>query len=55
VIADIRKRSPVPIIVLSARADERAGVEALHLGADDYVSKPFGMAELMARVRAARR
>jgi two-component system KDP operon response regulator KdpE len=55
VIADIRKRSPVPIIVLSARADERAGVEALDLGADDYVSKPFGMAELMARVRAALR
>jgi two-component system KDP operon response regulator KdpE len=55
VIADIRKHSPVPIIVLSARADERAKVEALDLGADDYVAKPFGIAELMARIRAALR
>ena len=55
VIAEIRKHSPVPIIVLSARADERAKVEALDLGADDYVAKPFGMAELMARIRAALR
>jgi len=45
----------VPIIVLSARADERAKVEALDLGTDDYVAKPFGMAELMARIRAALR
>src|SRR6202030_2454403 len=55
VIAEIRKHSPVPIIVLSARDDERTKVEALDLGADDYVSKPFGMAELMARLRAALR
>ena len=55
VIAEIRKHSPVPIIVLSARADERAKVEALDLGADDYVAKPFGIAELMARIRAALR
>jgi two-component system KDP operon response regulator KdpE len=41
--------------VLSARADERAKVEALDLGADDYVAKPFGIAELMARIRAALR
>jgi two-component system KDP operon response regulator KdpE len=55
VIADIRRRSPVPIIVLSARSDERAKVDALDLGADDYISKPFGMAELTARLRAALR
>src|SRR5215475_3801042 len=55
VIPEIRKTSPVPIVVLSARHDERSKVEALDLGADDYVSKPFGMAELMARVRAAMR
>src|SRR6478672_5922459 len=55
VITEIRKGSPVPIIVLSARSDERSKVEALDLGADDYVAKPFGMAELMARLRAALR
>jgi two-component system, OmpR family, KDP operon response regulator KdpE len=55
VIAEIRKRSPIPIIVLSARSDERSKVAALDLGADDYISKPFGMAELMARLRAAQR
>src|SRR5437868_1985288 len=55
VIAEIRKHSPVPIIVLSARSDERSKVEALDLGADDYIGKPFGMAELMARLRAALR
>src|SRR4051812_26246299 len=54
-IPEIRKSSKVPIIVLSARHDERSKVEALDLGADDYVSKPFGMAELMARLRAALR
>src|SRR4051812_27877713 len=48
-IGDIRKTSAVPILVLSARHDERSKVEALDLGADDYVAKPFGMAELMAR------
>jgi two-component system KDP operon response regulator KdpE len=55
VIAELRQRSPVPIIVLSARNDERSKVEALDLGADDYIGKPFGMAELMARLRAALR
>jgi two-component system KDP operon response regulator KdpE len=55
VITEIRKHSPVPIIVLSARSDERSKVEALDLGADDYIGKPFGMAELMARLRAALR
>jgi len=55
VIAEIRKHSPVPIIVLSARSDERSKVEALDLGADDYIGKPFGVAELTARIRAALR
>jgi two-component system KDP operon response regulator KdpE len=55
IIAALRKRSPVPIIVLSVRDDERTKVEALDLGADDYISKPFGMAELIARLRAALR
>ena len=55
VIPEIRKHSPVPIIVLSARDDERSKVQALDLGADDYIGKPFGMAELMARIRAALR
>ena len=55
VIREVRRRSAVPIIVLSVRSDERAKVEALDLGADDYVTKPFGMAELMARLRAALR
>jgi two-component system KDP operon response regulator KdpE len=55
VIGEIRKTSTVPILVLSARHDERSKVKALDLGADDYVSKPFGMEELMARLRAALR
>ena len=54
-IPEIRKASTVPIVVLSARHDEHSMVEALDLGADDYVAKPFGMAELMARLRAALR
>ena len=45
----------VPIVVLSSRADEVAKVQALDLGADDYVTKPFGMDELLARIRAALR
>jgi two-component system KDP operon response regulator KdpE len=45
----------VPIVVLSSRADEKGKVEALDLGADDYVTKPFGTAELFARIRAALR
>jgi two-component system KDP operon response regulator KdpE len=50
----IRARNErVPIVVLSSRGDEAGKVEALDLGADDYVTKPFGMAELLARMRAA--
>jgi two-component system, OmpR family, KDP operon response regulator KdpE len=48
-------RADVPIVVLSSRGDEVAKVEALDLGADDYVTKPFGMDELLARIRAALR
>ena len=47
--------SVLPIIVLSSRDDEEAKVAALDLGADDYVTKPFGMDELLARIRAAQR
>jgi two-component system KDP operon response regulator KdpE len=54
-IGEIRKTSKVPILVLSARDDERSKVTALDLGADDYIAKPFGTAELMARLRAALR
>jgi len=53
VIAGIRGWSAVPIIVLSARTDSGDKVEALDAGADDYVTKPFGMDELLARLRAA--
>jgi len=45
----------VPVVVLSSRGDEKGKVEALDLGADDYVTKPFGMNELLARIRAALR
>ncbi|GLK56889.1 two-component system KDP operon response regulator KdpE [Methylopila capsulata] len=55
VIRAIRAGSPVPIVVLSSRGDEAAKVAALDLGADDYVTKPFGADELMARMRAALR
>lgn len=48
----IRQLSEAPILVLSVREDEPVKVKALDLGADDYVSKPFGMAELTARIRA---
>lgn len=51
----IRKESELPIIVLSVRGEERTKVEALDAGADDYVTKPFGIEELLARVRAALR
>lgn len=54
-IRDMRKWSPVPIIVLSARAKEGDKVGALDAGADDYLTKPFGVRELLARVRAATR
>ncbi|KQT52411.1 MULTISPECIES: response regulator [unclassified Aureimonas] len=55
VIARLRRTSSVPIIVLSARDREAEKVRALDLGADDYVEKPFGVGELMARLRAALR
>jgi two-component system, OmpR family, KDP operon response regulator KdpE len=55
VIARIREWSKVPIIVLSVRAAEAEKVAALDRGADDYVTKPFGIQELLARVRAALR
>jgi len=51
VICRIREWSSVPIIVLSVRADEAEKVEALDAGANDYVTKPFGITELMARLR----
>ena len=53
VIAGLRGWTDVPIIVLSARRDSTDKVEALDAGADDYVTKPFGMDELLARLRAA--
>lgn len=55
VIRRIREWSPVPIIVLSVREQESDKVKALDAGADDYLTKPFGMAELLARVRVALR
>jgi two-component system, OmpR family, KDP operon response regulator KdpE len=55
VIRAVRAHSTVPIIVLSVRDDERGKVEALDLGADDYVTKPFGVEELVARIRTALR
>ena len=54
-IKEVRIDSTVPIIVLSARTDENDKVAALDLGANDYITKPFGTAELLARVRAALR
>ena len=51
----VRARSSLPILVLSARGDERDKVAALDLGADDYLTKPFGVNELLARIRAALR
>jgi two-component system KDP operon response regulator KdpE len=55
VCREVRARSAVPIIVLSARGEERDKVLALDLGADDYLTKPFGMEELLARIRVALR
>ncbi len=52
VCSRLRQLSEVPILVLSVRGDEATKVKALDLGADDYLSKPFGMAELTARIRA---
>lgn len=55
VVARLRASSKVPIMVLSARDTEETKIAALDAGADDYVTKPFGMGELVARVRAALR
>jgi len=55
VCREVRQWSSVPIVVLSAANDEQRKVAALDLGADDYVTKPFGMAELQARLRVALR
>ena len=55
VIRRIREWSAMPILVLSARSHERSKIEALDAGADDYVTKPFGVGELLARVRVAAR
>lgn len=55
VIKDIRGISPVPVLIVSARGQEREKIEALDAGADDYITKPFFMGELMARIRVAER
>jgi two-component system, OmpR family, KDP operon response regulator KdpE len=55
VIRRIRQWSPMPILVLSARNSEQAKIQALDAGADDYVTKPFGVGELLARIRVALR
>lgn len=55
VIEDIRAWSSMPIVILSARTDEQRKIEALDAGADDYVTKPFAIGELLARVRATLR
>jgi two-component system, OmpR family, KDP operon response regulator KdpE len=55
VISRVREWSDVPIVILSARDRETEKIEALDLGADDYVNKPFGVGELMARMRTALR
>jgi two-component system, OmpR family, KDP operon response regulator KdpE len=55
VIRRIREWSSMPVIVLSARTQERTKIEALDAGANDYITKPFGVGELLARVRAALR
>lgn len=54
-IREVRQWSPMPVIVLSARSDEQDKIAALDAGADDYLSKPFGIGELQARVRVALR
>jgi two-component system, OmpR family, KDP operon response regulator KdpE len=54
-IRDLRTWSAIPVIVLSARVDEIDKIEALDAGADDYLTKPFGVGELLARVRAVLR
>lgn len=52
VIRDLRSWSTVPVIILSARTEEEDKIEALDAGADDYLTKPFGVGELLARTRA---
>jgi two-component system KDP operon response regulator KdpE len=54
-LQDLRGWSDVPVIVLSARVDEQDKIDALDAGANDYLTKPFGVGELLARVRAASR
>ena len=54
-IREIRETDAIPILVLSARSNEQDKVEALDLGANDYITKPFGTDELLARIRAALR
>ncbi|MCI0416304.1 response regulator transcription factor [bacterium] len=51
----IRKSSQIPVLVLSVKGEERTKIEALDTGADDYITKPFGMEELFARIRVALR
>lgn len=55
IVRRIRREATTPIVILSGRADEREKVEALEQGADDYVTKPFGVEELNARLRVALR
>lgn len=55
IITDVRTWSSTPIIVISARSAEREKVQALDLGADDYITKPFGTSELLARIRTSLR
>lgn len=54
-LKEFREESPIPIIVISARSDEQSKVQALDLDADDYLTKPFGSNELLARIRTANR
>lgn len=55
VLKDMRKWSGIPVIIVSARGNEQEKVDALDLGADDYITKPFGTSELLARIRTALR
>ncbi|WMJ90075.1 response regulator transcription factor [Anaerocolumna sp. MB42-C2] len=53
VLKEVREWSDTPVIIVSARGDEKSKVQALDLGADDYITKPFGTSELLARIRTA--
>ncbi len=55
IIRQVREWSPMPIVVISARGEEHAKISALDSGADDYLTKPFGVGELLARIRVALR